>query len=72
MTKSTSRPDVGASGDRTFDENRALEHLIAPVDPVVFDPNPSGSDMPDLSSSASTNTDNNDGGGSDQSVGTAD
>ena len=66
MARPTSRPD----GDRTFDETRALEHLLEPVDPVVFDPNPSGSDMPEPSSSDSGSSSGE--GGLDQSAGTAD
>lgn len=68
MTRSTPRPDDRYSGEETR-ENKSLEHLVDPVDPVVFDPDPSGSDMPEPSSSGSSGTGE---GGSDQPAETAD
>lgn len=48
-----SEPDDRYSGDSVTREEKSLEWLTDPINPVIFDPQPGGADMPDPGSSAS-------------------
>lgn len=47
MTEPISEPDDRYTGERVTREEKSLEWLVDPIEPMIFDPQPDGSDMPD-------------------------